>query len=332
MERNGLGLSILDRSRTRAGEQDADALERTVERAARAEELGYDRFWVAEHHAVPGIASGSPTVLMAAVAARTRTIRVGSGGVMLPLHQPVVVAEQALMLEALHPGRIDLGIGRSLGFTAAVRDALRVREADVGRFAEDVAELRSYLDGTGPVTARPAVTGPPVLVLATGEGVAVAARAGLPVVVGGPALRDPSLLQRYREEFVAHDGTRPQVLVSVDVMVAESTERARELLLPEAWAMALSRETGSFEALRSLEELRELQLTDRRRRSIQRTLDAAVAGDPDAVGEQLDEVLERTGADELLAWSSTFDPGDQAASDEALAALFGRVPRATPAP
>ena len=121
-------LSLLDRSRTRVGEPDAAALSHTVERAQRAEELGYHRFWVAEHHAVPGIASGSPPVLIAAVAARTERIRVGSGGVMLPNHQPLVVAEQFAMLEALYPGRIDLGVGRSLGFTHQVADSHQVGE------------------------------------------------------------------------------------------------------------------------------------------------------------------------------------------------------------
>ncbi len=118
-------LSLLDRSRTRVGRPEAEGLTGSIERAVNAERLGYERFWVAEHHAVPGIASGSPPVLLAAIGARTDRIRLGSGGVMLPHHQPLVVAEQFLMLEALHPGRMDLGLGRSLGFTAPVREALR---------------------------------------------------------------------------------------------------------------------------------------------------------------------------------------------------------------
>ena len=98
-------LSLLDRSRTRSGRPESEGLTGSVDRAVEAERLGYDRFWVAEHHAVPGIASGSPPVLLAAIGARTDRIRLGSGGVMLPNHQPLVVAEQFLMLEALHPGR-----------------------------------------------------------------------------------------------------------------------------------------------------------------------------------------------------------------------------------
>ena len=174
-------ISLLDRSRTRAGEPAARALRDTVERARRAEELGFGRIWVAEHHAVPGIASGSPPLLMAAIAARTERIRVGSGGVMLPNHRPIVVAEQAKMLAALHPGRVDLGVGRSLGFTAPVRDALGVHDYGPDDFAGDVTALVDLLADAGPVTAMPkGVPAPPLFVLATGSGLAVAARLGLP--------------------------------------------------------------------------------------------------------------------------------------------------------
>ena len=148
-------ISLLDRSRTRAGEPTALALHDTVERARRVEELGFGRIWVAEHHAVPGIASGSPPLLMAAIAARTERIRVGSGGVMLPNHRPIVVAEQAKMLAALHPGRVDLGVGRSLGFTAPVRDALGVHDYGPDDFAGDVSALVDLLADAGPVTAMP---------------------------------------------------------------------------------------------------------------------------------------------------------------------------------
>src|ERR671927_827454 len=132
-------LSLLDRSRTRAGEPDAAALTGTVMRAVTAERLGYARIWVAEHHGVPGVAGAAPAVLLAALAARTSTIRLGSAGVMLPHHQPLVVAEQFATLTALAPGRVDLGLGRSPGFTRPVRQALR---SDAVRdFADDLAEL-----------------------------------------------------------------------------------------------------------------------------------------------------------------------------------------------
>ncbi|HET6739493.1 MAG TPA: MsnO8 family LLM class oxidoreductase, partial [Kribbella sp.] len=119
-------LSVLDRSRTRVGETEAETLRATVQVAQQVEELGYKRFWVSEHHSVPGVVGSAPTVLAAAVAAQTDRIRVGTGGVMLPNHQPLVVAEQFGVLESLFPGRIDMGLGRSVGFTNGVRRALGV--------------------------------------------------------------------------------------------------------------------------------------------------------------------------------------------------------------
>src|SRR5699024_4909720 len=152
-------LSLLDRSRTRSGQPESAALGHSVQRALRAEQLGYERFWVAEHHAVPGIASGSPAVLLAAIGARTSRIRLGSGGVMLPNHRPLLVAEQFRMLAALFPDRIDLGLGRSLGFTEPVRRARGRLEADPVSFAREVEEVRGHLEDSMPVTARPADAG-----------------------------------------------------------------------------------------------------------------------------------------------------------------------------
>lgn len=316
-------LSLLDRSRTRAGEPDARALHRTVERAQRADRLGYHRFWVAEHHGVPGVAGTNPAVLAAAVAAVTDRIRIGSGGVMLPNHQPFVVAEQFLMLEALYPGRIDLGVGRSLGFTAPVRRALRTSTADFERFAEDISELLEALRGTGPVTARPTLPEPPpVFVLAMGKGLEVAAGAQLPTVAGGSLLRDTSALEAYRDQISGE----AQVIVSLDIMIAESHERARQLLLPEAWAMTHSREIGEFPPLESVESILARDFTDRQQQQIDLWLDNAIYGDAESVRDQLGDLIDRTGADEIMASTSTFDAQDLADADAELAALFG-LPR-----
>ncbi|AXT85893.1 LLM class flavin-dependent oxidoreductase [Aeromicrobium sp. A1-2] len=303
-------LSILDRSRTRAGHPDADGLTDSVDRAVRAEQLGYDRFWVAEHHAVPGIASGSPAVLLAAIGAVTDRIRLGSGGVMLPHHQPLVVAEQFLMLAALHPGRIDLGLGRSLGFTAPVREALHDDRRDT--FEHDLSDLRAHLDGDAAVTARPRSKGRiPMYVLATRRGSAIAARLGLPVVIGGPILADPAvggLLQTYRRNFRPSLGVaEPYVMVSLDATVAETDDAARELALPEAWAMARSRQTGEFPPLESPEDIRGQAWTTQARARIAASLDSAIAGSHRTVQRALEQLAERTGADELLASTSTYD-------------------------
>ncbi|WP_314038291.1 MsnO8 family LLM class oxidoreductase [Dietzia sp. CH92] len=320
-----LRLSLLDRSRTRHGESHASAVESTLRRAEHADRLGLHRYWTAEHHAVPGIASGSPPLLIAAAAARTERIRLGSGGVMLPNHRPIVVAEQFATLEAMHPGRIDLGVGRSLGFTAPVREALGVSRYDTDDFGRDILAVRDFLHGWGPVTALPVVDNPPpVFVLATGRGLEVAARAGLPVVVGGPRLlADPTPLERYRESFVPGDrAAAPYVVVSLEVMIADSTAAARELLLPEAWAMAESRETGAFGPLRSVEEVLDRKFRPQQLRRMEEWMGTAVHGDAEKVAADLAALVERTGADEIMASTSTFDRDALARADAAFADLL----------
>jgi luciferase family oxidoreductase group 1 len=318
--------SLLDRSRTRVGVPDAAALEATVSRAVHAEQVGYDRYWVAEHHGVPGIASGTPAVLLAAIGARTTSIRIGSGGVMLPLHQPLVVAEQFLVLDALYPGRVDLGLGRSLGFTAPVRRALRRDLEAADSFEDDLAELRGYLEGSAEVTARPATRRPvPMHLLATGRGLDIAARLGLPVVVGGPILESaelPEALARYRREFRPHHGSAPRVTISLDVTVADDDATARELALPEAWAMALARQTGEFPPLETVAAIRDAAWSSQVRRRVEASLDRAVTGSPAIVRRRLERFADQTKADELLASTSTHDRDALLTSDRMLRDLL----------
>lgn len=307
------------------GEPESAALSHTVERAVAAAKSGYRRFWVAEHHAVPGIASGAPPVLLAALGSRTSTIRIGSGGVMLPHHQPLVVAEQFLMLEALFPGRIDLGLGRSPAFTAPVRRAMRQDEAAPDRFPADLTELRDYLDGTGPVTAHPVTDRTiPMFVLATGQGLTVAARLGLPAVLGGPLLDSPDLdaaLAGYRREFrPSPRAQRPRVTLALEVTVAETDEQARALVLPEAWAMARSRSTGVFPPLAPVGD--SASWTGQTRRRVAATVRRAIAGAPQTVRRRIEQLVDRTGAEELLATTSTYDRAALAASDAELARII----------
>ncbi|WP_122817926.1 MsnO8 family LLM class oxidoreductase [Nocardioides pantholopis] len=317
-----MNLSLLDRSRTRVGSPDADALPATVARAGHAEAVGYERFWVAEHHGVPGIGSGTPAVLLAAIGARTSRIRIGSGGVMLPLHQPLVVAEQFLVLDALHPDRVDLGLGRSLGFTAPVRRALR-RDLDApDSFEDDLAELRSYLAGEAEVTARPATRrSVPMYLLATGRGIDLAARLGLPVVVGGPILDSeelPGALNRYRRQFRPHLGSEPWVTISLDVLLADDDATARELALPEAWAMARSRREGEFPPLEPVAAIRGATWPAQVQSRVEASLDRTVAGSPATVRRRLGPLIERTEADELMSSASTYDRDALLASDRML--------------
>ncbi|MCC9177139.1 MsnO8 family LLM class oxidoreductase [Arthrobacter sp. zg-Y750] len=318
-------LSILDRANSRLGFSEAHALQAVLERAEAAEALGYRRFWVAEHHAVAGIAGSAPAVLMAALAARTSSIRIGSGGIMLPNHPPLLVAEQAATLSALYPDRIDLGLGRSVGFTQAVRRALKAGKAEAERFEADLAELLAYLDGTAPITARPRDSGQtPVFVLATGAGADIAARAGLGLVFGGPGLfrNNPGqVLERYRTSFRPSDRfPRPYVLAAVNVAVAGTERAAAELLLPEAAALADSRTKGVFPALAGSGSAAEGP--ERRQELIRESLANSIHGTPDQVREKLGGLVAATGADELLATGGAYDLAGQRESDRLLAGLF----------
>ncbi|WP_371664116.1 LLM class flavin-dependent oxidoreductase [Streptomyces sp. NBC_00280] len=306
-------FSVLDRSRTREGHPDAEALRDTVALAREVERLGFHRFWVSEHHGVPGVAGSAPTVLAAAVAAATRTIRVGTGGVMLPNHQPLVVAEQFGVLESLFPGRIDMGLGRSVGFTDGVRRALG-RDKDVADdFSGQLDELLGWFDGTSPtgVHARPAegLTVPP-FVLAMGEGAAIAARAGLPMVIGDLRSRERMLrgIDTYRAGFRPSAwANEPYVVISGTVAVAATPEEARRLLVPEAWSMAYSRTHGTFPPLPPAERVESRTMTAKERGFYESGLAGQLAGTADEVAHELETVVKETGAQEVLVTTSTYD-------------------------
>ncbi|MGW0711301.1 LLM class flavin-dependent oxidoreductase [Streptomyces sp. NPDC002643] len=306
-------FSVLDRSRVREGHDAAEALRDTVRLAQAVEELGYHRFWVAEHHGVPGVAGSAPTVLAAAVAAATRRIHVGTGGVMLPNHRPLVVAEQFGVLEALFPGRIDMGLGRSVGFTDGVRRALGRGKDDADDFAGQLDELLGWFRGTSPtgVHARPpeGLAVPP-FVLAMGEGAGVAARAGLPMVIGDLRNREKMRrgIDRYRAEFRPSPwAEEPYVVISGTVAVAGTPESARRVLLPEAWAMAYSRTHGTFPPLSPAEEVERRVMSDRERGFYEGGLVGQVYGTEERVAYELESVVKETGAQEVLVTTSTYD-------------------------
>ena len=333
-------VSVLDRALAREGTADAAVLHDVVDRARRLEALGFHGVWVAEHHAVPGIAGSSPALLASAIAGATTRIRVGTGGIMLPAHPPFMVAESISALEALHPSRIEVGLGASTGFTPAVRRALRQADDAAERFADDLRELTDVLAGRGTVTVRPSPAAPTPLHVLTGGGrLTLAARAGLGAVLGGPSA-DPTAdrpadrgdaeaptaphagAQAYRDGFVPSPWSpAPRLTVSASVAVAPTEEAARRLALPEAWAMALSRSTGSFDRLRPVEDLDQTALTSQQARRVEQALAATVHGTPEQVAERLTRIVRHTGADELLVTGGVSDAAGGAQSDELLAQL-----------
>ncbi|MFB6538614.1 LLM class flavin-dependent oxidoreductase [Streptomyces noursei] len=332
-------FSILDRSRTREGHPTDTALRDTVELARHAERLGYHRFWVAEHHGVPGVAGSAPTVLAAAVASATTAIRVGTGGVMLPNHRPLVVAEQFGVLASLFPGRIDMGLGRSVGFTGGIRRALGTEKDAAEGFEAQLAELLGYF--TGVQTAHPQVHARPAegltvpaFVLATGAGAQVAARAGLALVIGDFRAPEKVLaaVEEYRAAFRPSAlWPRPYVVISGTVAVAGTTAGARRLLVPEARAMAFARTHGVFPPLRPAADVeREVAgdgMSARERDGYAAALRGHVHGTPEQVAAELGALIERTAADEVLVTTSTYDRAALLESFERLARLAGLAGR-----
>ncbi|QGU08117.1 hypothetical protein COCCU_11015 [Corynebacterium occultum] len=326
---SSLQLSILDRANLRKGADDTSALHSAVARAQQAETLGYHRFLLAEHHGVPGIAGSTPTLLATAVAAATSTIRVGTAGIMMAAHQPLVIAEQILTLAALFPGRIDAGIGRSLGFTPKVRQALHQADDADGNFPAELAELKDFLQGRGTVRAMPELRQvPPLYVLANSHSIKAAAEAGLGVIVGGPKLfqRDTTRhegLENYRRHFRPSAMLdTPHAIIAANIAVADSREEARQLLLPEAWALAMSRRSGTFEPLQSATELNLDLVSPRDRERIEANISSAVYGTQGEVGAQLADLLEFTGVEEVVLTGGMWDEVGQARSDELLAGLL----------
>lgn len=344
-------LSVLDRSLTREGEHPGRALRETVRFARQAEALGFLRFWVSEHHAVPGIAGSAPTVLAAAVASATSRIRVGTGGVMLPNHQPLVVAEQFGVLESLHPGRIDMGLGRSVGFTDGVRKALRVGKDAAEDFGAQISELLGYFEGAGPVRARPAegLRVPP-FVLAVGSGAAVAAEHGLPLVIGASRdeQRTREAIRAYRAAFrprtgagapgagasgAVRDGAAPYVVVAVNAAAAETRTEAEGLQVPEAWSTALSRTRGTFTPLVPPQDVLGRTMSPKERAAFDEARQTQLHGTPHEVAAALAGLVERTGADELLLTLNTYDPDHRLRSYRHLAEaadLGGSLPTSAP--
>lgn len=322
-------FSILDRSRTREGQEDGRALRDTVAFAREAEALGYHRFWVSEHHSVPGVAGSAPTVLAAAVASATARIRVGTGGVMLPNHQPLVVAEQFGVLESLFPGRIDMGLGRSVGFTDGIRKALGHGKEAAGEFDARLTELLGYFTGTQrahpQVHARPAEgLRPPPFLLAVGSGADLAAAHGLPLVIGAIRGEDTMLraVDRYRAAFRPSEwAAAPYVMLSGTVAVAETGERARRLLVSEAWSTAYSRTHGVFPALASYESITARTMTGPERERYEEAMSGQLHGTPEDVAKSLTSLLTRSAADEFLVTTSTYDRAELLDSYRLLAGM-----------
>ena len=324
-------LSVLDLAPVPAGSTSRQALADTVALAQQVERLGYGRFWVAEHHGMPGVASSAPAVLIGAVAAATSTIRVGSGGVMLPNHAPLVVAEQFGTLEALHPGRIDLGLGRAPGTDPATASALR-RGASADDFPQELLALRSFFSGDwsaghpwSSLQAVPALgNGPAIWLLgSSGYSAQLAGLLGLPFSFAHHFAPQGTLqaLELYRSAFRPSEVlTEPYAMVCASVVLADTDERARELAMPGALSFLRLR-SGRPGLLPRVEEALSYDYAPHELAFVEQRLTQQSIGAPETVRASLERLLDDTGVDELMVTTMVHDPADRLASFTRLAEL-----------
>ncbi len=326
-------LSVLELVPVGAGTTPAAALASAVDLARLAERLGYERLWVAEHHNMPGIASSSPPVLIAHLAAATSTIRVGAGGVMLPNHAALVVAEQFGMLEALHPGRIDLGLGRAPGTDPVTAAALRRGPAVLGAddFPEQLRDLFLFFDGAHPqITAVPGRGyRPAVWMLGSSDYSAqVAGLLGLPFSFAHhfASQNTVAALDIYRRTFrPSAELAEPYSMIGVPVICADTDERAKWLSGPSALSFVRLRQ-GRPTQLPTPEEAAEYVFTPSERELVRTWTSPLIRGEPEHVRAELEALAQRTGADELMITSMIHGPADRLHSYELLADAWDMAP------
>jgi luciferase family oxidoreductase group 1 len=315
-------LSVLELAPLARDASATDALRATTALARRVEELGYRRIWVAEHHNMPSIASSAPAVLIAHLAAATSRIRVGSGGVMLPNHAPLVVAEQFGTLEALHPGRIDLGIGRAPGTDQLTALALRRTMAGLSseNFPEELSDLIGFFAGSGRIAAVPGRGNEPAIWLlgSSGFSARLAGMLGLPFSFAHhfSSANTVPALELYRESFRPSRWlSEPYAKVAVNTVCADTDERARFLAGPAALAFLKLRQ-GHPEPLVPPQEAAAYPYTDAERAFTEGRFADQAVGSPQTVQRQLTDLLSRTGANELMLTTMVADAADRIRSFE----------------
>jgi luciferase family oxidoreductase group 1 len=320
-------LSVLDLCPIVQGGDAAQALANTLDLAQHAERWGYRRYWLAEHHNLPGVASAATSVVIGQVARVTSRIRVGAGGIMLPNHAPLVIAEQFGTLAALFPGRIDLGVGRAPGGDRAVTHALRRNlSGDVDEFPRDVLELQSYFRPAAPGQTVQAVPGAgldtPLWILGSSTfGAQLAARLGLPYAFASHFA--PADLERavdlYRTHFRPSEQlAAPYVMLGVNVFAADTDAEAR-LLFTSLQQAFVNLRTGRPGLLPPPMEGYAERLPPELRAILDHVLPCSIVGSPETVRTGLAEFAARTGADELMTTAQIFDHRARLRSFEILA-------------
>jgi luciferase family oxidoreductase group 1 len=335
---NGLPVSVLDLVGLHPDENPGSGIARSVDLAQHVERWGYTRYWLAEHHSIEGLACSATAVLIGHVAGATRTIRVGSGGVMLPNHAPLVVAEQFGTLEAMYPGRIDLGLGRAPGGDFATMRALR---RDLNQSGDDfpqlLEELRGYLGPARPGQAVKALPGqgsnvPITLLGSSGFSAQLAGKLGLPFAFA--AHFAPEYLyaaaQLYRDRFRPSDLLpKPYLIVAIQVIAAETDKAARRLFTtPQQRFLRLIR-NEPVELLPPVDSMEPLW-NEFERAAVENKLGSAIVGSSQTVKAGLEKLVVETGADEIIAVTDTYEHQDRLLSYERVAQVSRQIVMAEP--
>ena len=319
-------LSVLDLAPIPEGSDAGHALRNSADLARHAEALGYARYWMAEHHNMPGIASAATAVALAHVAAGTSRIRIGAGGVMLPNHAPLLIAEQFGTLAALHPGRVDLGLGRAPGSDQTAARAMRRNLVSDDDFQQDVLELMSYFDPAAPGQALQAVPGAgldvPVWILGSSTyGAQLAAMLGLPYAFAShfaPAQMHAAVAL-YRSRFRPSARlAAPRVMLALNVFAA-ATDGAARLLFSSLQQAFINLRTGHPGKLPAPVEGYEAGLDPRARMMLDNALSCSVVGGPETVRKGVAAFIAATGADEVMVAAQIHDHAARLRSFEILA-------------
>jgi luciferase family oxidoreductase group 1 len=326
-------FSVLDLSPIAQGSDAGQSLRNTLDLARHAESWGYRRYWLAEHHNMPGIASAATAVVIGHVAGGTSTIRVGAGGVMLPNHAPLVIAEQFGTLESLYPGRIDLGLGRAPGTDQLTAQALRRTLAgDVDGFPQDVLELMSYFAPANPEQRVRAVPGTgldvPIWILGSSlYGAQLAAALGLPYAFASHFAPEQmaSAIEIYRSRFrPAEEGAKPHVMLGLNIFAAETDAEAARLFTSQQQGFVNLRRGRPGPLPPPVDDIASV-LSPMERAMVAQALSCTVAGSPETVRHGIADFIARTGADELMITGQIFDHAARLRSFEITAAARREV-------
>jgi luciferase family oxidoreductase group 1 len=321
-------ISLLDLAPIVTGATAAEAFRNSLDLAQHAEAWGYHRYWLAEHHNIPGVASAATAVVIGHIAGGTKTIRVGAGGIMLPNHAPLVIAEQFGTLESLYPGRIDLGLGRAPGGDQATARALRrYMHGGVDTFPQDVVELLSYFRnlGPGPVQAIPGQgLNVPLWILGSSEfGSQLAAQLGLPYAFASHFAPDYlyHALRLYRSEFQPSEQLqRPHVMIGVNIFAADTDAEGERLftsLKQQFVNLVRNRPTELPPPVDSMDGL----WNPSERQHVERMTRVSAVGSPETVKQRLQQILDETQADELMLTAQLYDHAARLRSFEIASAI-----------